>query len=163
MKYLKRVPTHWKVYVSALIIFLIVGFCGRYMYMQSDHLRVKVSRDATLVQAYEYDDRCGHKGRYNCSAYNGRFLVEPEHVYITKPIDGFFYHRYIDKGKVDMPAYVSVSKMELGAKLPPYTALWFFSMSGGFVCAVLLFFIGGFVCLLADQDERDRRRYGYRY
>lgn len=153
--------THWKVYISALIIFLIMGFCGRYIYMQSNHLRVDVSRTATLVQAYEYDDRCGHKGRYNCSAYKGRFLVEPEHKYITQSIDGFFYHNYVDKGRKDMAAYVTVSKIDLGAKEPRYTWLWEFMMIFGFIVGVAVFIVGGITCLLEDQTTRDRRRRGW--
>lgn len=156
-----RIATHWKVWLSSLVLMATFWLTGFHMYSTTDHLRIQVSRNATLVQAYEYDERCGSKGRYNCSAYKGRFLVEPEHVYVTKEIDGFFYHSYVDKGRKDMASYVSVSKIELGKKIPDGVAWWRELMIFGCVFFVSIFFFGGIMCLFADEEERDRRRRGW--
>ena len=152
--------TYLKWFFGGLAFWAMLFFAGQHMYAQTDYLRKDVSRDATLVQAYEYDDRCGHKGRYNCSAYKGRFLVEPEHVYVTQEIDGFFYHRYVDKGRVDMPSYVSVNKLDLGAKEPKWTTFWgilkFIGCAGFF-----MWIFGSILCwLLEESDRRDVRSYG---
>lgn len=153
--------THWKVYIIGLLITLMLAIAGHWHYSKSDALRVKVSRDATLVQAYEYSDRCGHKGHYECSAYKGRFLVEPEHMYINRDIDGFWYHNYVAKGRVDSPAYVTVSKVDLGAKEPAYTSLWRWMMMMSTMLFFIWFFVMGIACLFEDSEIRDRRRYGY--
>lgn len=153
--------THWKVFFLGLVVWFVVALGGTAMYKTSDHMRVKVSRDATMVQAYEYDERCGSKGRYNCSAYKGRFLIEPEHIYINREIDGFFYHHYVDNGRKDMASYVTVSKMDLGAKNPPYYDLWVVLMIGGWMMLVIWFIAVGVGCLFEDEEQRTMRRYRY--
>lgn len=153
--------SHWKVYLGVLFLSVMVTLGSWLMYKQSDHLRVETVRDATLVQAYQYDDRCGHKGRSNCSAYKGRFLVEPEHVYVNMKIDGFFYHSYVDKGRKDTASFITVSKLDLGQKEPPYTTLWSVLMLIGSAISIAWFFVMGFACLIEDHDRRDRRHSGW--
>lgn len=151
--------SYWKTWIAGVALFVAMFLGAQYMYSQTDYLRVDKSRNATLVQAYEYSDKCGSKGRYNCSAYKGRFLVEPEHVYVTQKIDGFFYHNFIDKGAQPMAAYVSVNKLDLGAKEPPHLWVWEMFRVIGFIGGLAVFFIGGISCLIEDQERRDRRRF----
>ena len=121
---------------AALFVFLILLFGTGYVsYNDTLPLREKSWRDATLVQAYEYGDRCG---KYTeCSAWKGRFLLEPEHIYVNKDLDGFDYHTYVDNGRKDKPMLVNVSATELGAKLPWWTPISFMLMvAAGFFLVV---------------------------
>lgn len=124
--------------VIAWFVFLIVMLAGSITALNSTRdLKEKTWRDATLVQAYEYGDRCGYKGRETCSAWKGRFLVEPEHVYVDKEMDGFSYQTYVRDGRKDTPGYsIKINALDLGAKLPWYD-IWAFI--GVVVSGMLIF------------------------
>lgn len=70
--------------------------------------------DATLVEAYSSSKNCGHKGHYNCEVFMGKLQLSDGST-VVREIDGFFYYKFIDKGKQPLPAYVALTKADFGA------------------------------------------------
>lgn len=149
---------HWKNLIFSLLACGLMFWGSHGLHSKTNHLRVDTVYDATLVNAYEYHDRCGHKGNYECSKFKGRFLIKAEKVYIDRDIDGFFYSNYVGKGRKDMPAWVTASKVDLGAEEPPFTWLWALLTAMSFGLGLVLLVIGPIYCLLTDQDKRNERR-----
>lgn len=99
--------------IWALLCVLTLASCATGVQLDKPYTE-KRSYDATLVNAYSTYKNCGHKGRYECEVFKGRFKVKADGKYYEREIDGFFYNNYIEKGKVDMPAYLTLSKNDMG-------------------------------------------------
>lgn len=153
---------YWKGWFAGIAVLLVMFFGSVHVLSTTEHLREKKSRTVSMVAAYEYLDKCGHKGRYECSAWKGRFHVMPENKMVTRPIDGFFYHKFIENGSQPLSAYVPLSKVDLGVKEPKSVswanAFAFFS----FMAGIIWFFVGGFIGLF-DSSVHNTRHYRSRY
>lgn len=141
---------YWKVY-WALILACALSFGACYsMWNTTSNYRERVSRDATLISAYEYGDRCGYKGSARCSAWKGRFLIKGEDVVVDKDIDGFFYHNFVDKGRQSMPAYVTVSPEELGHKAPRSAWWWGFFTFASAAVGIMIMMMGALMSVFEE-------------
>lgn len=114
----------------------------------------KKSYDATLVNAYSTYKNCGHKGRYECEVFKGRFKVKADGKYYEREIDGFFYNNFIEKGKEPMAAYITLSKNDMGVKSP---AIIGWAIGIGFL-GLCVFCIGGICLLFGSTDVEDAQR-----
>lgn len=114
----------------------------------------KKSYDATLMNAYSTYKNCGHKGRYECEVFKGRFKVKADGKYYEREVDGFFYNNFIEKGKEPMAAYITLSKNDMGVKSPSIIA-W--AIGFGFL-GLCVFFMGGICLLFGSMDAEEAQR-----
>lgn len=145
--------------IWALLSVILLASCGVGFQLDKPYTEKK-SYDATLVNAYSTYKNCGHKGRYECEVFKGRFKVAVDGKYYERDIDGFFYNRYIDSGKQDMPAFINLSKNDLGIKTPNYIIfLMIMGVLGGIVTvAGGLGLIFGSIDVEYEQRDWERRR-----
>jgi len=144
--------------IWALLCFVLLGSCAGGFHLDKPYTEKK-SYDATMVNAYSTYKNCGHKGRYECEVFKGRFKVKADGKYYEREIDGFFYNNYIEKGKVDMPAYITLSKNDMGVKSPNYII---FMMTMGFF-GMMVLVAGGLGLLFGSIEvESAQRDWEYR-
>lgn len=144
--------------IWALLCIVTLASCGAGYQLDKPYTD-KRSYDATMVNAYSTYKNCGHKGRYECEVFKGRFKVKADGKYYEREIDGFFYNNYIEKGKQDMPAYITLSKNDMGIKSPGYIV---FLLSLG-VIFFIVFIAGGLGLLFGSIEvEYEQRQWAHR-
>lgn len=139
--------------IWALLCVVLLASCVGGFQLDKPYTEKK-SYDATMMNAYSTYKNCGHKGRYECEVFKGRFKVKADGKYYEREIDGFFYNRFVDEGKKEMPAYITLSKSDMGIKSPGYIV---FLMSMG-VLGFIVFIAGGMMLMFGSIDAESAQR-----
>lgn len=128
-------------------ILVVVTFAGCSVGFKLDEpYTEKVATEVTLVQAYSSMQRCGKHN--SCEEFNGQFRAADGKLY-EREMTGFFYHRYVDEGKKEMPgAYITLSANDRGVETPGWIK---FLMFLGVISAIL-FIVGGTCFLFGSID-----------
>lgn len=136
--------------IWAMVCFLLLGSCAVGFHLDSPYTE-STSHDATLVQAYSSMQKCGKHD--SCEEFKGRFKLKEDGRIIDREIDGFFYHNYVDGGRKDMAAYVTLSPNQMGVQSPGWIVALMLMGIPGF----LIFFVCGFGFLFSDTDYEQRK------
>lgn len=135
--------------IWALLCVLLFGGCSAGFYFDQPYSE-KTSQTGTLELAYSSMQSC-NKSK-SCEVFTGRFDVAGK-MY-DRSIDGFFYHRFVDEGRKPLPAYVTLSKNDMGVKSPLWiTTLMFLGIPLGFIL-----FIGGVCFMFGEYDAKEAQR-----
>jgi hypothetical protein len=141
----------WQQFINCVKIWLLLlvvtmGSCGTGFTLDAPYTE-KTSYNATLEVAYKYSGGCNKHGDSCVEKYKGRFKAEDGQRY-DRDIDGFFYHRFVDEGRKEMPAYLTLSKNDMGVDTPGWIQ---FLMFCGVLCG-MIFVAGGLGLLIAFDD-----------
>lgn len=140
--------------VWALLCVLLFGGCSAGFYFDAPYSE-KVSHNATLELAYIYNGSCDKHGNRCVEKYKGRFKADDGNRY-DRDIDGFFYHRFVDEGRKEMPAYITLSKNDMGTASPT----WVLSLMLMGLIFAIIFLAGGFSLMLYSSEvEYDQRKW----
>lgn len=127
---------------SLLCILLFAG-CSAGFYFDRPYSE-KTSQNGTLQLAYSSMQSC-HKSK-SCEVFMGRFDVAGK-MY-DRSIDGFFYHRFVDEGRKPIPAYITLSKNDMGEKSPN----WIVSLMLLGLPFAIIFIVGGLCFMFGETD-----------
>lgn len=148
-----------KIFIGVIALMLVLGFAG--CHENGKHTN-KYSHDVTLVDAYSSMQNCGHKGRYSCEVFTGRF-VDSEGRTFDREMDGFFYHRYLEQGRKDIVgASITVTDYNLGYKSPKYVVIFMIIGFLGLVSLVIGVITYPFIEMDVDDSQREWERLGNR-
>lgn len=151
----------------AVVVLAVALFIGSFVLMDSVNgpYEKKSTYNAELIDAYEYGDHCGSKGRDTCTAWMGRFRENETGKVFDQETNGFFYHRFVDQGKIPLPAYIQLSREDFGAKAPWYGKLCVMLNFLTFMFAGLWTIMRPFAIATDDYDRKKARerekRIGY--
>ena len=158
-----------KAYLVAFLLFVGMACWGISDTMPHSEKR---STEVTLINAYSSMQKCGGKNNYSCEVFVGRFRTADGVVY-QREMDGFFYHRYVDEGRKDIPgAYITLSDYDQGYENPWYVS-W--GIGVGIAMSFIMLFGSIFLAFAADfdvpeaqrkwerkiEEEERRKKYGY--
>lgn len=136
--------------VWLLLCVLTFGGCSAGFYFD-DPYTDKTSQSGTLELAYSSMQSC-NKSK-SCEVFTGRFNVNGK-MY-DRSIDGFFYHRFVDEGRKPLPAYITLSKNDMGVESPAWVR---FLMFLGIPFALIFIVFGlGFLFGYDDAAEAQRK------
>lgn len=141
--------------VWALLCVLAFSGCAAGLKLDAPYTE-KVTTEVTLVSAYSSMQRCGKHN--SCEEFNGQFRAVDGKLY-EREMTGFFYHRYIDEGKKEIPgAWITLSANDRGIETPGFIK---FLMFLG-VIGAMLFIAGGLGLLFGhidvEYEEREWQR-----
>jgi hypothetical protein len=151
----------WAQYMNCVKIWLLLtvitfGGCVAGFKLDAPYTE-DTSHNATLEVAYIYNANCNKHGDHCVEKYKGRFMADDGKRY-DRDIDGFFYHSFVDKGRQEMPAYITLSKNDMGIGTPGWIQ---FLMFCGVLCGFI--FVAGGICLMlgsvdAEYAQKDWER-----
>lgn len=134
------------------IVLLIAG--AMFSCTQTSPHSEKKPVEVTLINAYSSMQHCGSKGRYSCEVFTGRFRTVDGTIY-QREMDGFFYHRYVDQGRQDIPgASITLNDYDQGYENPWYIN-WLFA--GGALGVIMAFCLMFFPLIAYDVDTEQRK------
>jgi hypothetical protein len=137
--------------VWLILCILTLGSCAAGFKLDAPY-REKVATEVTLVQAYSSMQKCGEHS--SCEEFNGQFRAADGKLY-EREMTGFFYHRYIDEGKKEIPgAWITLSANDRGIETPGWIK---FLMFMGFPFAII--FVAGGMGILFNDVEYDQREW----
>lgn len=132
-----------RILLTFFALWVIYSF-GSYAFDSSNAIREKHSVDAMLMNAYKTVEYQGQgSSAVGKEIFKGRLKENSTGQYFERDIDIFFYNKFKEKGEKPLPAYLVLSKQDLGEKIP------FISDFGGFLCvmSILIGFIFFFICI----------------
>lgn len=135
--------------VWLLLCVLLFGGCSAGFYFDKPYTD-KTSQNGTLELAYSSMQACSKNK--SCEVFTGRFNVDGK-MY-DRSIDGFFYHRFVDEGRKPLPAYITLSKNDMGVPSPTWIQILMFLG----VPFVFIFMVGGLFTLFAECDAQEAQR-----
>lgn len=141
-------PVTKRILLAFFTLWIIYSF-GSYAFNASNEIREKHSVEAMLMNAYKTIEYNGQgSSAVGKEIFKGRLKENTTGQYFERDIDIFFYHKFKEKGEVPLPAYLLLSKKDLGVKIP------FISDFGGFLSAIsiLIGIIFLFVCICMVRE-----------